>query len=256
MISPCELIAQQMSALFVCSPHDGYTRVRTPYLYPDGDVIDLFVKEVGGRLTVTDLGETLRWFRMQTTSLRRSPKQQQVIEDVCMNHGIELFRGTLVLRVSSPTELSGAIARMSQAALRVSDLWFSLRNRAVQSVTDEVAEFLTEREIKFDRAEKLPGRSGRIWTIDFHTWTPGRGALVSVLSTGSRATAKILVERAVATWYDLSHLKASAEPLTFISLFDDTIDVWSNEDLNLASSLSEASLWSNPDEFERLLKAA
>ena len=91
MSSPCALIAQQVGELFVCTPHDKYTGIRTPYLYPDGDVIDLFLRESNGSLTLTDLGETLRWFRMQTTSMRRSPKQSQVIEDICLNHGVELF---------------------------------------------------------------------------------------------------------------------------------------------------------------------
>ena len=31
-----------MGELFTCAPLNGYTRIRTPFLYPDGDVIDLF----------------------------------------------------------------------------------------------------------------------------------------------------------------------------------------------------------------------
>jgi hypothetical protein len=256
MSSPCALIAQQVGELFVCTPHDKYTRIRTPYLYPDGDVIDLFLRESNGSLTLTDLGETLRWFRMQTTSMRRSPKQSQAIEDICLNHGVELFKGMLVLRVSRPEDLSKAVMRISQAALRVSDLWFSLRNRAVQSITDEVAEFLTEREIRHERAEKIPGRSGRIWAVDFHTWTPNRSSLIYVLSTGSKAGARSIVEHVVASWYDLSHMKAGAQPLSFVSLFDDTLDVWTEQDFRLAGDLSDTGMWSRPDEFESLLRAA
>jgi hypothetical protein len=43
------------------------------------------------------------------------------------------------------------------------------------------------------------------------------------------------------------------EALNFISLFDDTLDIWNGEDFRLVSELSEVSLWSKPDEFiERL----
>jgi len=256
MSSPCQLIADQIGALFVCTPHDRYTRIRTPYLYPDGDVIDLFLREQDGVLTLTDLGETLRWFRLQTTSPKRSPKQRQMIEDVCLNHGVELFKGMLVARVSRPEALASTVMRMSQAALRVSDLWFSLQNRAVESITDEVAEFLSEHEIRYERAEKIPGRSGRIWAVDFHTWTPRRSSLVYVLSTGSRASAKSVVEHVVASWYDLSHMKVGVQALSFVSLFDDTLDVWAEQDLRLAGDLSEVARWSRPDEFEAMLKAA
>ena len=48
-----------------------------------------------------------------------------------------------------------------------------IRTQAVESITDEVADFLTEREFGFERAEKLTGRSGRGWTIDVHTFGPG-----------------------------------------------------------------------------------
>jgi len=57
-------------------------------------------------------------------------------------------------------------------------------------------------------------------------------------------------------WYDLSHLKLGAEPLAFVSLFDDTLDVWGDENLRLLDDLSEVLRWSNPDEVERCLKAA
>jgi hypothetical protein len=160
-----------------------------------------------------------------------------------------------VLRTKTPEEVPAAITRLAQASLRVSDIWFTVRNRATESITDEVADFLTERNIKFERGEKLPGRSGKIWSVDFHTWTPERSSLVYVLSTGSKAGARSIVNQAVATFYDLSHMRAS-QGLGFVSLFDDTMDVWADEDFNLASSLSEIGRWSRPDEFENLLKAA
>jgi hypothetical protein len=51
--------------------------------------------------------------------------------------------------------------RVAQACLRVSDLWFTFRTRAVESVSDEVVDFLTERHFSFEHGAKLAGRSGR-----------------------------------------------------------------------------------------------
>src|SRR4030081_2258385 len=98
-VLPCEVLNQSLGALFTCALVNGYTRVRTPFLYPDGDVIDVFVSEEDGVFTVTDLGETLRWLKMQSISgVRRSPRQQKLIEDVALTHGFEVFRGMLVAR--------------------------------------------------------------------------------------------------------------------------------------------------------------
>ncbi|MDP2816496.1 MAG: DUF1828 domain-containing protein, partial [Rectinemataceae bacterium] len=86
---PCEMLARSLGELFTCSLINGYTRIRTPFLYPDGDVIDLFIDEKAE--TVTDFGETLRWLKMQRLSSNRSPKQQKLLEDVCQNPSVPMI---------------------------------------------------------------------------------------------------------------------------------------------------------------------
>lgn len=252
----CRNFSDGLSELFVCQAHSEYQRIRTPYLYPDGDNIDVFCEPQGDVILVSDFGETTRWLRMQTVSPRRSPKQRALIEDVCLTHGVEFYKGMLLARCHAKEELSAVVFRVSQAALRVSDLWFTFRTRSVASVTDEVSDFLAEREFRFDCGEKLAGRSGRIWTPDFHVRSAHRSSLVYVLSTGSRSAARTVVNHVHTAFFDLNHLAAGPEALTFVSLFDDTVDVWSEEDLQLAAQLSTVTRWSKPDEFANVLQAA
>lgn len=253
--SPCESLGQNLGALFSCSEVNGLTRIRTPFLYPDGDIIDLFVQDQNGSVTITDLGETLRWLRAQTISPRRSPKQTKLIEDVCLNHGLEFFRGMLVARVKPGDNLSAIALRLAQGAIRVADIWFTMRTRSVETVTDEVDVFLTEKNIAFERNQPLMGRSGRTWRPNFHTRTPNRSSLVYVLSTGSRAAARNVTEHVLASWYDLNHLRIGPESLQFVSLFDDTMDVWGEQDFNLLKDLSVVARWSQPEEFVEVLAA-
>ena len=252
----CRDLQRQMGALFTCSEQGDYQRIRTPYLYPDGDNIDIFCKVEGDVVTVSDLAETAGWLRMQSAALRRSPKQARLIEDACVTHGVEFYHGMLQARCRPGEELAQVVTRVGQAALRVSDLWFTFRTQAIESITDEVADFLTKRKFGFERAEKLAGRSGRGWTIDFHVRTKHRSSLVQVLSTGNRAAARRVSEHVLAVWHDLNHLAAGPEALTFVSLFDDTADVWANEDFWLVESLSTVSRWSRPDEFAAVLSEA
>lgn len=252
----CEAITQSLGELFTCSTTNGYTRIRTPFLYPDGDVIDLFISEKTEVITVTDLGETLRWLRMQSLSPKRSPKQQKLIEDVCLNHGLELYKGMLTARIKPGDNFASVVMRIAQGALRVADLWFTMRTRAVESVSEEVELFLAEKQIGFERGERLLGRSGKSWQVDFHTRTPRRSSLVCVLGTGSRAAARGVAEHVLATWYDLSSMKMGPEGLQFVSLFDDTMDVWASEDFKLVEDLSVIARWSKPDEVAEILAAA
>lgn len=245
----CSELSQSVGALFVCEDRDNDVRIRTPFLYPDGDIIDIFAKNGGSTVTLTDFGETLRWLRMQSVSGRRSPKQDKLIQDVLLNHGVELFRGMLIVRVHGSQELASAMMRIAQACLRIADLWFTFRTRAVESITDEVADLLVERGILYERNVQLPGRSGRIYRPDFHTRTEQRSALVNVLSTGSSAAARGVVEHVFTQWHDLSHLKVGPEAVKFVSLFDDTMNVWSDYDLKLLDELSEITFWSKPEEL-------
>lgn len=249
----CESIADEIGLLFTCAQVNQYIRVRTPFLYPDGDVIDVFLSEKNGVVNLTDAGETLRWLRMQTASVRRSKKQNALINDVCTTHNVELFKGMLTVRVEPGSDLGSAVMRLSQAMLRVSDLWFTLRNQAFESIADEVEEFLLDERIPYDRGEKFIGRSTRQWTVDFHTRHPNRSAFVSVLSTANSSAAQNLTNAALARWIDLSNYQVS-QGIRFISLFDDTTDIWQEHNFKMLEDVSEVLYWSRPDEFkERLI---
>ncbi|GKT08571.1 DUF1828 domain-containing protein [Desulforhabdus sp. TSK] len=202
MNSICEEIMNGYRRLLICSELDGHVQVRTPYLYPDGDFIDVYIQRVGDQTIVTDLGETIRWLGTQALSTKKSHKQLAIIGDICSNHEVLFYRGMIM------------------------------------------------------RGEKLTGRSGRVYTIDFHTFSLQKTALICTLSTGGKASAKRLAEHVVTTWHDLSYSKVGREAQSFISLFDDTIDVWSSEDFNLLETLSDIAYWSKPDDFTDQLLAA
>jgi hypothetical protein len=257
MKTPCTSIQEQMGELFRCADVGNYIRIRTPFMYPDGDYIDLFCERASDETTtLSDLGETVRWLKMQTIAPRRSPKQNQMIQDVCLTHGVEFYRGMLLVRCRPGDNLAMVVMRLSQAALRTADIWFTFRTRAAESATDEVAEYLAEKNIPHERNVTLAGRSGKTWPIDFYTRTAKRSALVHVLSTGSRGATRRLTDHVVAAWHDLSQLKVGPEALHFVSLFDDTSDVWSAEDFRQLEDLSDIARWSEPDELAQLLKAA
>lgn len=181
--------------------------------------------ERNGRFDVTDFGQALGWLRMQAGRGQLSTKQKRMVEDVCLTLGFEVFRGQLIRRATG-AEFLTAILRVAQAALRIPDIWFTMRTRAVEAMADEVADWLTEKQIPYERSPRYTGRSGRTWTVDYHTRLPQRSCLVLLLATGSRAAAHRVLEQVVAGLYDLSHLRVGQPNLRFVSLFDDTEDVW------------------------------
>ena len=249
-------LQQAVPPLFVCSPapQEG-VRVRTPMLYPDGGVVDVFVLERNGRYIVTDFGDALGWLGLQSVSHKRTKKQDALIQDVCLTLRIEISRDQLMLRDVSGGALGESVLRVAQAAVRISDLWFTLRSQVNQTTADEVDEWLRERAIDFERDVSKQGRSTQNWRADFETHTEGRTCLVFILATGARGAVRRLTEHVVAGCVDLNHLKGIQPNLAFVSLFDDTEDVWQPRDFSLAEEVSLIARWSHPTEFENLLRA-
>lgn len=128
VIRLCTELRKGIGPKFTCAEHGDYLRISTPFLFPDGDCIDLFCKVDGDVITVSDLADTTGWLRMQSEATRRSPKQNRLIEDTCMTHSVEFCRGMLQARCRSPEELADVVIRVAQAALRVSDLVFLSSN--------------------------------------------------------------------------------------------------------------------------------
>lgn len=253
----CSSIGETLSHMFECSPAPKQSiRIRTPLTYPDGGIVDVFVVEHDGQRRVTDFGEALGWLRMQSVSGRRSPKQNQMIEDTCQTLGVEMHRGQLVMRLEANDEIGEAVLRLAQAAARVSDLWFTFRARPIETVANAVNRWLHKKEIRFERSVQQRGRSGRNWTIDYRTHSNDRTSLIFLLSPSSRGTVQRLTEHVLAGWVDLEPLKQSRSQQQFISLFDDTEIIWRKKDYGLLEPYSRIARWSRRDEFERMLVAA
>jgi len=258
MASPCDLIAEQMGGLFNCTKVNSHIRIRTPFLYPDGDIIDVYFREHEKGTDLSDLGSTLLWLNTQTPVERRTKRQLQIVHEVCVTHNIQFAGGALTLRVENPGELARAVTRLAQAASRVADISFTLRARNVSAVVDEVAEFLKERRIPFTPNEKTKGYSGKEYAIDFFTTPQRQHSYVALLSTGNRSTALELAEKTLGIWRDLDILKQepkSGPAIKFVTLFDDTQDVWLPEHERMLQRDSEIAHWSDPSEFLQKLAA-
>ncbi len=249
----CQSIRDSLPGLFECAltPRDTM-QVRTPMLYPDGGIVDVYVRETSDYYVVTDYGDALGWLRMQSASGRLSPKQRLMLDDVVLTQDVDLDKGELKVNCRDIVSLGEAVQRVAQAVVRVSDLWFTFRTRRVQSVADEVDDWLRQRRFEFERSVRRSGRSGLLWTVDYQVITVSHTSLIFLLSSGSRAAARRVSEHVVAGCIDLIHLTES-EGISLVSLFDDTSDVWQPENFNLAESVSRTVMWSRPDDLERVL---
>jgi hypothetical protein len=246
-------ITKNIGSLFTCTvAAHGYVRIETPFMYSDRDIIDLFYKvQESGEIILTDLGETTQWLRMQSTSQKRSEKQNLLIEDICQTHGTEMYRGMLTIR-SSSQRLMDDISQLAQACIRVADLWLLERSDCLESMKDEVAVFLEANEIRYNQRVPIIGQSGRKRLIDFLTIDPKQNSLIYILSVQNRPSANRRMDVVAASLLDVSENKDLSD-YRFICLVDDRLDVWDKNNFNMLNKLSTVTYWSRPDEFLELL---
>ena len=90
--------------------------MRTPMLYPDGGVVDVFVLERNGSYIVTDFGDALGWLGPAINEQGALRQKEGTDRDVCQTLRIELSRDQLMLRGVGSGALGEAVLRVAQAA--------------------------------------------------------------------------------------------------------------------------------------------
>lgn len=152
--------------------------------------------------------------------------------------------------VEREADLVSAIMRLSQAVVQVRDLLFTMRYGAGTAFNEEVEEFFTQREIRYETNRTILGRSGQQYSVDFFV-ERRRPALVQTLSGGSAGYADILVSKTVRMWYDISRADGRFE---YVSVMDDSLDVWKRSHFELLADLSRLTTWSERENLVSLLR--
>ena len=99
-------------------------------------------------------------------------------------------------------------------------------------------------KIPFQQKQATNRAFGRTWYVDYEIKADSQFSLVMVLSTGSQTWARRVTERVVTTCADLLSGETTQSESPFISLFNDSIDVWREEDFALVSTWSRVATWS------------
>jgi hypothetical protein len=216
----CEQLKEKALAtlpiLFSCQQETSRLQINTPYLYPDGDYIDLYVVETPLGLYFTDLGETMGYLADHGISLKQSPKRLKIVNDILLTQGIELFQGELRVALEDWDKAAWLVTRLGQGIVQICNLVFSVR----------------------------------LSTLTTFKSVPKRPWLVETLSSQSRSYANMLVSRVVRIWHDLRRVDGR---YGYLALLDDSTDIWKPEWFDQMAELSEVVVWSQRERLPDLL---
>lgn len=231
---------------------DGSLRLATPFRYPDGSLIDVFLKdtkELFEGFELSDKGQTMAYLLDLHVKPWTSQKRKQTLADICETLGVEQEGGSFRIRLKKEEmpSLPDAIVRLGQACIRVADLAFTQRLRSPSALTEDFEEFLVGLDRPYESGIRIPGQFGKDVEFNFKVQGKRIVSLVQILSTPNRFAAHSLSVEAFARWSDITPVRAEYQCL---SVFDTTNDVFREEDLRRLESVSEVVGF--PAESERL----
>ncbi len=240
----CESLVREylgrIKADFVCQPLDGRLKLITPYLYPDNDIIEVYVEELPhARIRVTDLGEATRHLHTQGLDVFVSLKRKFIAETTASRVGAS-FENGVIFKEGSVNDLGSILFDVIAAVRGVADLIFTSRAYEPAPFVEEVAEFLKEHEIRFDRRFPLRGESGREYRVAFRV---EERVFLQPISAEYQRALKPRVDAVLHMWLDIDR-RASK-----FSLLNDIDFAWPEPDIIILSRFSEIFRWSARQEL-------
>lgn len=250
----CELVRQQIAALFSCEEREFGTLIRTPLVRPDGDFIEVVVRKDVQGYSVTDLGETLRWLGNVGSKM----PSEAWVESVLSTHAATFSSGEIFVTQSTEEGLPGVILRAAQACADLSTSVYSRRAKPERHFEADVKNRIQSHKVPTEDRD-LVGASGMKWRVLQAGSVKTRFRLVSSLSSRNRSYAQNLAIKTRCMWDDLRDLKKHKETgyADYITVLDDaTSGLWKPAEIKLLEKASTVVLWSEDGNLRKALGIA
>ena len=256
----CENIIFQLNDHFAsdieCLRLDsGYQVVRTPFLYPDGDHIELYLRSMeDGQVLASDVGQTVMKLAEYGFVLRNSQRRRAMASRIASSLRVRFDNGSLSVEV--PSNGGGnRVWDLLMALQRLSDLVYTEEGIAKASAVaryptfgDQFANYVTEKQIAHHRAVQIRLPNDYRFTSDF---TLGEGAIIQLLSASSAGYAR---RRMNNVYVDFSEMNIAKDNRARLAVVDDSKDLWSEAFLEpLAHQATEVLYWKNKPSLEQVL---
>jgi hypothetical protein len=230
---------------------NGTLRIATPFRYPDGSLIDVFLKDdakapdikdtfING-CVLSDYGQTMGYLMDLHIRPHGNPHKRAILQDVCAALRVEYRAGELQKWID-PRDMEAVadgIIELAQACVRVADLSFLSRFGIRPEFNEDVGQFLrTVQQVRIEGpGVGLPGRWGRDVLVDFIVRSDGNQSLLKTVSTGG-ASANIHPQLAEAfcRWTDL---KESRPQDRLITVIDDKEQIKRHDDVDRLKTISQ-----------------
>lgn len=123
----------------VTQKNDDLIRVETPFLFPDGDPYQIYIRvESAGVYRLTDAGHTfMQLSYLQDYDTLRKGNREQLLSQIKLETGLKEDEGEFYIE-TSPENLSLDLFRFGQALTKIYDLTFLNRSRVESTFYEDL----------------------------------------------------------------------------------------------------------------------
>ncbi len=200
-----ERIAHSISLVQECDVvRNGALRLSTPFVYPNGSNIDIFLghgESLFEDYVLSDFGMTGLYLENAQVKMESTDRRRQVLADICAELGVKFENGVfrIFLDRDQIADISDAVFRLSQACVRVSDFATHQRLRSANPFRDDVEDFLEASGLHPKPDAKVRGPYGSDIKLDFEV----QRSFVLVLAAMNEPAAHSSANEIFAKWHDL-----------------------------------------------------
>lgn len=234
-----------------CRTEGRFTVISTPYLYSDGDLIELFVEQYGDKVRISDLGETARKLAVVNFNWNTS-RARALFSHIINSTGVGSSKGILYVILGKNDNIGGRIADLIQAVQQTDNLLFTVQGYAARGFRDDVEEYLRKEGFEPELNYEIEGESGITWRVHFHL-NHGSNVLLKALSATSKGGAK---HHATTTYTTFSDIKRKYSKVIRSIILDDGSPIWEADVISLIQAQLDIELgyWSKREDFTEQLR--
>jgi len=249
-----EYIKNSAAQLFTCETLDGLLVITTPFSYPDGDDIELFIEFKQDHLLLSDMGETLRYLDTYLLDTSATEKRRAIINEVIRSNNLRLSKGIIYAVIRNPDRLLEAMFNMNQAIIRISDLLYTTKIHTVAVFEEEVKSFLEDNHFIFEQDYTVQTQMNQ-YTFDFAIESKHGLQLMKLVNSPKKQTSKPAIDRTLRIWFEVAtDLGEQFPKQNRFTLLDDSSYIWNPRDYSVLEPLCYVHKWGQKEALLRSLQ--
>ena len=197
---------------------NGALRMATPFLYPNGSHIDIFLENkpnLYAAYRLSDYGQTGLYLSDLQIRINASERRKQIVRDICSELQVELKDGCLEIPLSEAemVNISPGLLRLGQACMRVASFAYHHSLRSTNPFKESVEEFLETSQLKFQPDVKVMSAYAKPVKVDFEIHGSKDSYLLSIPATSEQSAHQASTE-IFRKWHDIKKTKESHQFVT------------------------------------------